>query len=245
MEGNLLVEIGIIIIVATLGGYIAKLLKQPLIPTYIIMGVILGPILHVIISAEDMLLLSEIGVAFLLFIVGLELDIRKLKSVGDIATIGGAIQCAFMFGAGYFASQLLGFGVMESIYLGIVVSFSSTMVVIKILSDKYELDSLHGRIVIGTLLLQDILAILALSMLNSGEGGATGLILNLVIGAAMIALSFLIGKWAFPPLFRQAAKSLELLFLLAVSVCFFFALIFTQLGFSHCCRRFHRRRHIG
>ncbi len=230
---SLLVDIGIIIVVATIGGYLAKLSKQPLIPAYILMGVLLGPVLGLIRDPENMLLLSEIGIAFLLFIVGLELDLRKLRDVGDVATFGGFLQVAMMFGLGWGAAKLLGFCNLTAIYLGIIVSFSSTMVVIKMLSDKYELDTLHGRIIIGVLLLQDIVAILALSMLHTADSGAvTSILLNLLIGGAIIVASFLLGKFLFPPLFRHAAKSLELLFLLAVSVCFFFALLFTLFGFS-------------
>jgi len=229
---NILVDIGIIIVVATIGGYLAKLLKQPLIPAYILMGVLLGPVLGLIDDAQNMLTLSEIGVAFLLFIVGLELDLRKLNDVGDVASIGGVLQAAAMFALGYLSSILLGFDTLTSLYLGLVVSFSSTMVVIKMLSDKYELDTLHGRIIIGILLLQDILAILALSMLHNVAGGMGEILLNLLIGGAIIVVSFLVGKFLFPPLFKSAAKSLELLFLMSVSACFFFALLFTLFGFS-------------
>ncbi len=229
---NLLVDIGIIIVVATIGGYVAKLLRQPLIPAYILMGVLLGPILGLITDPGDMLLLSEIGVAFLLFIVGLELDLRKMRDVGDAASVGGLLQAAAMFGLGYLAAILLGFPPLTAVYLGLVLSFSSTMVVIKMLSDKCELETLHGRIIIGILLVQDILAILALSMLHNTAGGPLQVLLNLLVGGAIILASFLAGKYLFPPLFESAAKNLELLFLMAVSTCFFFALLFTLFGFS-------------
>jgi Kef-type K+ transport system membrane component KefB/Trk K+ transport system NAD-binding subunit len=230
---NLLYDIGIIIILATVGGYVARLLRQPLIPAYIVMGILLGPVLGVVHDAQTIMTLSEIGIAFLLFSVGLELDVRKLKDMGDVVVIGGAAQCALMFGLGYLCGRLLGFVPLSAIYLGLVVSFSSTMVVIKLLSDKYELDTLHGRIIIGTLLLQDLLAILAISMLRTVDGGWTGAAgLNLLLGAVLLVVSFFLGKWLFPPLFRHAAKSLEMLFLLAVSVCFLFALLFQLFGFS-------------
>ncbi len=229
---NLLVDMAILIITATIGGYIAKLLKQPLIPTYILVGILVGPVLKLITNAENMLLLSEIGIAFLLFIVGLELDIRKLKDVGDVATIGGTIQMALMFLIGFFGARLLHYPSAVSVYLAFVVTFSSTMVSIKLMSDKYELDSMHGRIIIGILLAQDIVAILALSILGSTSGNYTVLLLKLLIGGVLIIASFFLGKWLFPPLFRRAARSLELLFLMAVSVCFFFALFFTFFGFS-------------
>jgi len=230
---NLLFEIGIIIIVATIGGYLAKLFRQPLIPAYILMGVLLGPVLGVIKDSQTMLLLSEIGIAFLLFLVGLELDIRKLKEVGTVATVGGALQAAVMFLLGYSAALLLDLPGMTALYLGLVMAFSSTMVVVKQLGDSRELDTLHGRIIIGILLLQDLLAILALSLLQAvGRGGLLPVLGNLGLGALLIVASYFLGKAVFPPLFRNAAKSLELLFLLAVSVCLFFALVFAQLGFS-------------
>jgi len=230
---NLLVDIGLLIIVATIGGYIAKMLKQPLIPTYLLVGILLGPVLGLITDAENMFLLSEIGIAFLLFIVGLELDLRKLKDVGDVATIGGLLQMALMFGLGFLAARLLHYSSTVSVYLAFALAFSSTMVTIKLLSDKYELDSMHGRIVIGILLTQDIVAILAMSILGStGSGSVLALVLKLLFGFTLIVASFFLGKWLFPPIFQRAAKSLELLFLLAVSVCFFFALFFTLFGFS-------------
>ncbi len=229
---DLFVDIGVVIITATIGGYIATMLRQPLIPAYIVMGVVIGPLLGLVTDSATILLLSETGIVFLLFIVGLELDIRKLRDVGDVATIGGALQAGLMFAIGFLTAQGLGFDSRTAAYLGVVLSFSSTMVVVKMLSDAYELDTLHGRIAIGFLLLQDIIAILALSVLYKSGGGWGGMMVNLLLGALIIIASFFLGKIIFPPLFRNAARSLELLFLLAVSVCFFFSLIFSMLGFS-------------
>src|SRR3989338_7478387 len=150
----LLVQIGVVIIVATLFAFIAKLFRQPLIPAYIITGVILGPLVFGLINDLDLVKsLSEIGIAFLLFVVGLEIDIKKLKEVGWIASIGGLFQVLLVFLLGYYVSTSLGFKHEVSLYLGIALSFSSTMVVVKLLSDKSEIDTLHGRIILGFLLL--------------------------------------------------------------------------------------------
>jgi len=232
-EPNILIEVCIIIIAATIGGFIARSLKQPLIPAYIIIGVLLGPVLGLIQDGENMWLLSEIGVAFLLFLVGLELDFRKLRDVGAVTSLGGVIQATLMFLAGYLASLALGFSSIVGIHLGLVLSFSSTMVVIKMLGDRQELDSLHSRIVIGILLVQDVIAILALSLLSDpAEGGVSGLALRLSIGALIIVTSYVVGKKFTPALFKKAAHNLELLFLVAVSACFAYSLLFAVFGFS-------------
>ena len=159
-------DIGLMIIVATAIAYVLKYLKQPLIPGYIIAGILVGPVLGIVTDLEVITTLSEIGIAFLLFIVGLELDVRKLKDIGSVATFGALIQIGLLFFIGFAISLALGLNTITSIYLGFILAFSSTMVVIKLLSDKRELDTLHGRIVIAILLVQDIVAILAISILK-------------------------------------------------------------------------------
>ncbi|RME31499.1 hypothetical protein D6789_02530 [Candidatus Woesearchaeota archaeon] len=232
-EPNILVEIGVIIIAATIGGFTARAFKQPLIPSYIIVGVLLGPIFHLITDAKNMWLLSEIGVAFLLFLVGLEFDFSKLRDVGTVSTIGGLLQAALMFAIGFGASLLLGYNAIVGVHLGLMMSFSSTMVVVKLLSDRQEVESLHGRIIIGILLLQDVVAILALTLLaDPAESGMGNAWLSLGLGVLIIVASFVIGRKFAPPLFKSAARNLELLFLLAVSMCLGYALLFAMFGFS-------------
>ena len=168
---NIFFEISLIIIIATLFGYLMKLLRQPIIPAYIISGLIIGPVGFGLITDHYVIkTLAEIGIAFLLFVVGLELDFRRLKDIGLVASIGGTAKTLILFGLGFLVALLLGvFSVTEALYLGLILAFSSTMVVVKLLSDKKELDSLHGRIIIGILLMEDILAITALSLLTSLE----------------------------------------------------------------------------
>ena len=230
---NLFFTLGIIIVSATILGYIAKMLRQPLIPAYILAGVILGPIgLGVVDKPEEIKILSEIGIAFLLFIVGLELEFSRLKDIGLIASLGGVIQILVLSFIGLIVAIILPmFGFIEGIYLGLVVAFSSTMVVIKILSDKKELETLHGRIVIGILLMQDLIAIFALSILGGVHAFSSLFFLMAILKACIIIWATIISsRFVFPPLFSFAAKSQELLFLLAVTVCFIFAFLADKIG---------------
>jgi len=232
-DANIFIQIGYIIIIATMGGYIAKLLKQPLIPAYIFVGLIIGPIFGIITNSSIINSLSEIGIAFLLFIVGLEINLDRLKHVAGVATIGGVIQVAIMFTVGYIAATLLGYLSIESAYIGLILAFSSTMVVVKILSDKKQIDTLHGRIVIGILLMQDILAIFALLILTTlNQFSYTVLIIAIIKGILLLIIAFASSKILFPTFFKYAARSQELLFLLAITVMFIFSILFSSFGFS-------------
>ncbi|MBC8501138.1 MAG: cation:proton antiporter [Nanoarchaeota archaeon] len=227
-------DIGIIIIFATILGYIGRLLKQPLIPLYILAGLIIGPVgLGWITDYEVIGTLSEIGVAFLLFVVGLELDLRKLKDVGNVVITGSIIQIVAMFLIGISVGVWLGFIGEELIYLGLIVSFSSTMVVIKLLADKNELDTLHGRIVIGILLMEDLFAILAISSLQTISNFSPLLLLEAIFKVfGIIALVYVSGRFIFPTIFKVAARSQEILFLIAITVCFSFGMLGLVLGLS-------------
>ncbi len=230
---NIFFEIGSIMVLATLFAYFAKFFKQPLIPAYILTGLILGPVFGIVTNAEVISNLSEIGIAFLLFIVGLEIDIRKLKHVGLVASFGGIIQIALTFAIAFFVSLAIGFFAVESAYIALMIAFSSTMVVVKLLSDRRELDTLHGKIIVGILLLQDIVAIIALSVMTTlGNFSAAFLFYSFFKGVALIAASVIISKYIFPRIFSFAAKSRELLFISAVSLSFLYSIIFSYFGFS-------------
>ncbi|MFC1753060.1 cation:proton antiporter [Thermoproteota archaeon] len=226
-------QIGIMFIIATLGAFVARMLRQPLIPTYIITGVIIGPVLGIITSSEVIKTLSEIGIAFLLFVVGLEMSVKKLRDTGFFAAIGGTMQMVLVFVIGFWAAFTLGFVTREALYIGLIVAFSSTMVVIKILSDRREVDTLHGRIIIGILLMQDIIALFVLSFLASQDGfQAITVAFSIVKAAGLLVVAYLTGNYIFPSLFRFAAKSQELLLLLSLGVCFMFSIGLSYLGFS-------------
>jgi Kef-type K+ transport system membrane component KefB len=232
---QIFLELGIVIIVATSLGYLSRLLRQPMIPAYIVTGLLIGPYALSFISDTQLITtFAEIGIAFLLFVVGLELDFKRLKDIGMVASVGATFQIFVLFCFGYFIGVITNaFTRIELIYLGIIFAFSSTMVVVKLLSDKQELDTLHGRIVIGILLMQDIFAILALSVLGTLQEFALVVLMSAVFKAVfLLVAAVLISRYVFPALFRFAAHSQELLFLLSITTCFLFAIIVNLLGFS-------------
>src|SRR3989338_6269185 len=143
---SIIFEIGFIMVIATIVAYFARFFRQPLIPAYILAGIIIGPVLGMITNTDLITNLSEIGIAFLLFIVGLEIDIKKLRHVGMVASIGGLIQVFFTFTVAFIISLPAGFLAFESLYISLIVAMSSTMVIVKILSDKKEINTFHCNI---------------------------------------------------------------------------------------------------
>jgi len=227
-------DIAVMITIATIGAYLLGMLRQPLIPAYIITGLIIGPYgLGLVSNAENIRLFAEIGIAFLLFVVGLEIDFSRLKTTGLVSSAGGILLTLLSFVLGMAISLQLGFSMLEAVYVALVVAFSSTLVVIKLLSDSKELDTLHGRILVGVLLIQDILAIVALSALSSmGVLTSTFFSISLLKGIGMLVAAMVASKYLFPPIFKFAAKSKELLFLVSITTCLVFAVISVWFGFS-------------
>jgi len=223
-----------IIVLAAIFAFLAKYFKQPMIPVYVLAGIILGPlVLGLIKDMELIKSLSEIGIAFLLFIVGLQMDLKKLKEVGLFSAVTGTLQVVLTFILGFFVSVKLGFNEIEAVYIGLILAFSSTMVVIKLLSDKSKLHTLHGRIIIGILLVQDLIVIFALSLLNSFNNFSYLVVLTaLVNGILLLLVAIFVNLVFLKRVFKFAAKSQELLFLASVSVCFGFILLAHYLGFS-------------
>ncbi len=231
MINGIFTDIGIVIIIATIGAIVAKLVKQPLIPAYVLTGLLIGPVLGLITNMEVISTLSEIGIAFMLFIVGLEIDFKRLRNVAFVSSIGGIILIFVMFAIGVLVAMGFGFRSLSAAYMGLILSFSSTMVVIKLLSDKKELETLHGRMVLGILLMEDLFAIVAMTVLTSINTFSFLVILgSFVKGLILIGAAYFVGRYLFPALFKMAAKSQELLMLCSIAVCFLFALLFNQFG---------------
>ena len=231
---NLIADIGIILIVATILAIVARFLKQPLIIGYMLAGIIIGPLgLGWVVNHDVITTLSEIGIAFLLFIVGLELDIRKLKHLGAVSLIVGLGQVVLTFIAGYILAIFLGLPSTYAFYVSIALTLSSTVIIIKLLSDKNEINALHGRIALGVLLVQDFIAVMILAMMsNSGQITTSHIMSNLITGIGFFAVSIVIGTVLLKYLFKPIAKSTELLFLGAVSWCFAYAMLSHWFGFS-------------
>lgn len=231
--GEIFLNLGIVTIIAGIAAFLLRLLKQPQILAYVLAGVLITPVFGIITDISTIESMSAIGVAFLLFLVGMEMDLKSLRSVALISTLGGSIQIAALFGLGYVVALLLGFLGLEAAYVGLMVSFSSTMVVMKLLSDKRELNTLHGRIVIGILLVEDIVAIFVLLLMTSISGFSLALLgFALLKFLLLFAMAFLASKYVFPEIFRFTARNQELLLIMALTVCFIFSFAFQYLGFS-------------
>ncbi len=207
-------ELSIIIGITVLIAGIMKLLKQPLIIGYILTGIIVGPrLLNIISSTETISILSHIGVALLLFIVGLSLSPRVIKEVGKVSSITGVGQVIFTSLIGFFISRLLGFSTVVSVYVAIALTFSSTIIIMKILSDKGDIRTLYGKISIGFLIVQDLIAIIILMVISSIPAGFdfTNLVFGTILkGFGLLVLLFLVGIYILPKVTKIIAKSLFL-----------------------------------
>ena len=229
---DLIIEIGIIFVIAALLGYIFNLFKQPIIPAYIVAGVILA-MLGIIEENSLVGTMSLLGIAFLLFLVGLEIDMDRLKDVGLVTSLGGGLLTILIFGIGFFIGGALGFATLESVYIGLIIAFSSTMIVVKMLSDKNQIETLHGRIIIGILLVQDILAIIALFVLTTINNFNSALLINTFLLVIVLGIIiYLLAKFVFPLVFKFAAKSEELLFIVSIAIVLLFIGVFHYLNFS-------------
>ena len=230
-----LFDLTIIIILATVFSYFARWLKQPLLVAYVIAGVVLGPVgLGLITDPASIATLGELGIAFLLFTVGLEIDIQKLRSVGPPALLGGIVQVIATFGLGFLLSSVFGFGSVVGLYIGLLFAFSSTMIVAKILADHHEVGTLHGRIMLGILILQDILVVLAIPLLTNMEAIFSLELFGGVLfkGLGLFCIALAINRFISQEMLYFAAKTKEILFFTAVSVCFLFMGLSYVLGFS-------------
>ncbi|MCL4387299.1 cation:proton antiporter, partial [Patescibacteria group bacterium] len=177
--GNIFFEITIIICLVSVFTIILKLLRQPVILAYILTGIIIGPFGQLQFQNIDAIkTMGEFGITLLLFMMGLELNLRELKSIGKAVFIIGINQIVLTGLAAYFISSILSFPVLTSFYISIALTLSSTIIVVKLLSDKRELTSLYGKISIGLLLVQDFLAILVLIFLSGFNSESQSLSLS-------------------------------------------------------------------
>ncbi len=239
MHGTLLQDIGFCIVTAAAMSYIARLARQPLLLAYIAAGVLIGPLgLERVTDPESIRTLAELGLAFLLFIVGLEIDLKKLVASGRVALIASAVQAIGSAALAGGVAAWLGYGGLSAAYIGAAIAFSSTLIVVKLLSDRSELDTVAGRTTLAILLLQDVLAIVVLAIqpnVGSGAEGASPLAamgMSVVKGLALVGAALLAGRFVLPPLFRWVATFPEIVLISAVSWCFLVCDAAMRAGFS-------------
>lgn len=230
-------EVAALLVLAAGVGFIGILLRQPLIVSFIAVGLIAGPTgLNVVASDEQIALLSQLGIAVLLFLVGIKLDVKLIRSLGAVSLMTGLGQVAFTSVFGFFIGLALGFDAQTSLYVAVALTFSSTIIIVKLLSDKREIDSLHGQIALGFLIVQDlavVFAMIALSAIGIGTGetgGAGNIALALGSGIGLVILVFLFVKYAANRLTERLAHSPELLVVFAIAQAAIFAAIGDYVG---------------
>src|SRR6056297_1129164 len=167
-------EIAALLVLAAVIGFLGIILRQPLIVSFIAVGLIAGPsALDLVRSDEQIDLLSQLGIAVLLFLVGIKLDVKLIRSLGAVSLLTGLGQVAFTSIFGYLIGFALGLGHVTSLYVAVALTFSSTIIIVKLLSDKREIDSLHGQIALGFLIVQDLVVVLAMIVLSAIGIGAS------------------------------------------------------------------------
>ncbi len=237
MEGIFL-DIGLVIISAALLGVVSFFLKQPLILAYVAAGILLGPTVTGLLHEPEFIeAISHIGVMLMLFLIGLEMNTSKLKDLGLVSLAVGIGQVVLTAGAGYLIASSFGYTGLVGAYIAIALAFSSTVIAVKIMSEKRDLNSMYGQITIGVLIVQDILAVLALLSLGgfSGAGDSFSImtLAELLVGGAVLAtITMLFSRYILSHLYSAIATSQELLILFSLSWCFIVAIAAKYLGFS-------------
>ncbi len=239
MFDNVFYQIGAILGLAAAGGALALLLRQPLIVAFIAVGILLGPSgFGVVVQSGEIELFARLGIALLLFVVGLKLDVHIIRSVGPVALLTGLGQVVFTSVVGYLIALALGMEHVTAIYIAVALTFSSTIIIVKLLSDKREVDSLHGRIAVGFLIVQDIVVVLVMIGLTAAgqavDGANLGKEALLIVakGVLMLLAVALLTRYVLPRLLHQLARSPELLMLFAIAWSIIGATIGDALGFS-------------
>lgn len=240
--GSFFTEITIIVGLATIFSLVFRIFRQPPIIAYILTGIAIGPLgFFYLGSGEEVFRsMAEIGITLLLFILGLELKLEDIKSVGKTAFVIGISQIALTFLSAFGISLLLQFSWMSALFIAIALTFSSTIIVVKLLSDKKDFTSLYGKILIGLLLVQDFFAIIVLIVLSgfSAEQGQLphpstfGIVF--IKGVVLFSTVLYLSKAVFPRILDSIAKSEETLFLFSIAWAFGLAGIVSSslVGFS-------------
>jgi Kef-type K+ transport system membrane component KefB len=235
IDVGLLGDLGVIVLGAAACVFLARIFHIPSIIAYILSGLLLGPALGLVTVSEALEIISELGIALLLFLVGLELSLDKIRDVGKVAVVAGIGQVVFTAAGGMVFCLLLGFDVIESVFIATALTFSSTVVVVKLLDQKGDLDSVYGRIAVGIFLVQDMVVVVALTLLSglARHRGVEGIEaaeilrgIGLAFGgmAVLLVVAAAAAQWILPRLFGWIASSQEALFVWSLCWCFLFVL---------------------
>lgn len=231
---DIFTELAVVLFIASLMAFLVLRFRQPLLLAYIGAGLLISAFSLVeVIDQETLPFLASLGIALLLFLVGIELKVRDLLTIGKMAlwtAVGQIVITAFF---GFLIAKILGFGNTTSFYIAFALTFSSTVVVVKLLSEKRDLDSLYGRLTVSFLLVQDFVAVVLLILLGGfGEENVWVSLFGVVIkGAFFLAGTYLVARFVLPVLFAQISQSGEILILFSLSWAFLLAALGQFLGF--------------
>jgi Kef-type K+ transport system membrane component KefB len=223
---QLIYDIALCIIAAWALGVVAHFLRQPIILAYLVGGYALGPAGFSLVHGEESIAtISELGLIFLLFMIGLEIDLKKIVSAGSAILVTAASQILVGCVLGVVFFWALGFpltgGHWDALYLGIAAALSSTVIIVKVLYDKRELDTLPGRVTLGLLVLQDLFVILFLAIQPSLDNlQASALLLSFGRVTVLVATALAVSRFVLPPLFHSVARLPELVLVGAIAWCF-------------------------
>ncbi len=226
--------------VATLAAVVATVLRQPIVVAFIFVGVFVGPagVDMVPADSEFVDLFGRVGIALLLFVVGLKLDPSLIRTAGFVAVISGLGQVIVTTVVGFLITLLFGLDLLTAFYISLALTFSSTVIIVKVLSDRREIDSLHGRIALGILIVQDIVVIVALTLLSGLEGaeGAEATLeqlgLSLLRGAALVIGMIIVARFLIPLIEPRMITTPEVLVLGGIAWAVLMAAGATWAGFS-------------
>ncbi|MFP8907612.1 cation:proton antiporter [Streptomyces atacamensis] len=229
-----------VLALSAVAGLLATLLRQPLIVAFIGVGILVGPAGAGWVEADGTVeLLARLGIAVLLFLVGLRLDLHLVRTTGPIALATGLGQVLFTSVIGFLIALALGMDTVTALYVAVALTFSSTIIIVKLLSDKRELEQLHGRIAVGFLIVQDIVVVLVMIALTafgqrvgSGAGMALDIALVFAKGLGLLAGVAVLMRYVLPGLLHRVARSQDLLVLFGMAYAVSVAALSEWLGFS-------------
>lgn len=237
---NIFYQLGLVLILASAMGLLVFKARLPLVVAYLVTGLVLSLLKLFDLGHSPVFeVLPEIGIAFVLFLIGMELKLSELKALGKPIIISALGQMIISTLLGFGISKLLGFGDTEAVYLGLGLAFSSTIVVVKMLMESRDLTSLYGKLSIGILLIEDLVAIVVLMVISVGGSvfstdlqNSLPLLILLLKAIGLFILTFALSKYILNKVFESMAHSVELLFITSITWCFAFTSLAVLAGFS-------------
>lgn len=237
MEGNIFLQISVLLGVTVTIAFVIRLLRQPLLVAYVVAGIACGPMFLNIVHGgrETYEAFSQFGVVLLLFVLGLSLNLNYLKKIGRVAFVAGVGQVLFTFIVGWFILTGLGFALNSALYLAIAITFSSTIIIIKLLNDKKDTETIYGKNTIGLMIVQDIIAILimiAIGMVKEHDQLVNSIFFFAAKAAVLAGLLVIAAKYILPKILKRISDSGEFIFIFTIAWCFLAASLVHLMGFS-------------